>query len=446
MDVAVTMIDLPSPVLAAASDGTTVWCAGSDGVRAYTASGTPLHAAPGTRRPPHPTTPGERYASRTADRGNELRAVAGRGDMPHTAGSGDTPHTVDRGDVPRTAGRGDAPRATDRAGAARAADRGEGPHVAGRGDVSRLADRGTASRASVGGDAARAMSGGDAGRAANGGDAGRAEGGADTGRAANGGDTGHVVEGGVLVLRSLAAVPGTVSAGTAGVPGTLAETVMVPRTFAGAPPVDSRPSGSLAGTVAGIAGDRVYWLDPEGFPLASAHFEGRVLAGGGEIWAVGTDRACRLAAPGRLGELVELPGLDRCAVEGERLWWTSKRDTLLRGGPKEVDLGERERGGMIVCAGSLWVSVADGLLRVSAWSGEPRRLVPAPEGPVPFLVCANGIVAGAGHDLFALAPAAGAPLRVIPLGLQSPPALMIAAGKHVWVFPADRPQALIVPV
>ncbi|MEV4116583.1 hypothetical protein, partial [Nonomuraea sp. NPDC049695] len=32
MDVAVTRIDLPSPVLAAASDGASVWCAGSGGV------------------------------------------------------------------------------------------------------------------------------------------------------------------------------------------------------------------------------------------------------------------------------------------------------------------------------------------------------------------------------------------------------------------------------
>ncbi|GAA3590524.1 hypothetical protein GCM10022419_086440 [Nonomuraea rosea] len=273
---------------------------------------------------------------------------------------------------------------------------------------------------------------------------GRVANGRGAGRAANGGDPGRTADGGVLKLSSLAAVPGTVSAGTAGVPGTLAGTVMVPRTFAGAPPLDSRPAGTLAGTVAGTAGDRVYWLDPEGLPIASAQFEGRVLAGGGEIWAVGAGRARRLTAPGQLGEAVELPGLDQCAVEGERLWWTSKRDTALRGGPKEVDLESSERGGMIVCAGSLWVSVAGGLLRVSAWSGEPRRFVRAPEGPVPFLVCANGVVAGAGHDLFALAPAAGAPLRVISLGLASPPALMIAAGKHVWAFPADRSQALIV--
>ncbi|RVX40536.1 hypothetical protein EDD27_2947 [Nonomuraea polychroma] len=298
MDLSVTKIDLPRPVRAAASDGTTVWCAGTDGVHAYTTSGTPL---------PRPEAGGDNGAR--------------------------TPE-----------------------------------------------------------------------------------------------------------LRSLAAVPGTVP-GTAGVPGTLPETVMVPRTFAGT----ASPEGSLQGTLAGTAAGRVYWLDPDGTPHASARFDGRVLAGGGEIWAVAGGQARRLTGPGRLAEPVELTGLDSCAVEGERLWWTSTRDTLLRGGPREIDLGPRERGGMAVCAGSLWISVRGGLLRVSAWSGEPRRLVEAPDGPVPFLVCANGVLAGGGRDLFALAPAGGAALRVIKLGLRAPVALVIAAGKHIWAFPAGRAQALIVP-
>ncbi|MBF8194420.1 hypothetical protein ITP53_53945 [Nonomuraea sp. K274] len=241
-------------------------------------------------------------------------------------------------------------------------------------------------------------------------------------------------------LRSLAAVPGTV-AGTAGVPGTLPETVMVPRTFAGKP-----SAGTLAGTVAGTAGDRVYWFGSAGEPIAGVRFDGRAMAGGGEIWAVGDDRACRLAAPGRLGPPVELPGLDRCAVEGERLWWTSKHDTLLRGGPREVDLGTGPRGGLAVCAGFLWISVEGGLLRVSTWSGEPGRYMGAPAGPVPFLVCANGVLVGAGRDLFTLARAAGAAFRVISLGLDAPPAMVIPAGKHVWAFPADRPYALVVAV
>ncbi|MFI7127136.1 hypothetical protein ACIBQ1_15680 [Nonomuraea sp. NPDC050153] len=246
-------------------------------------------------------------------------------------------------------------------------------------------------------------------------------------------------------LRSLAAVPGTVP-GTAGVPGTLAETVVVPRTFAGPPHLGSLSESPLRGTLAGTAEGRVHWLDPTGAPLADEPFDGRVLAGGGEIWAVGSERARRLTGPGDFGEPVELPGLDRCAVEGERLWWTSKRDTWLRGGPREVDLCTRERGGMTVCAGSLWISVAGGLERVSAWSGEPRRFLRAPEGPVPFLVCANGVLAGGGRDLFTLAPAAGAAVRVTRPGLKARLGLVVAAGKHIWAFPADRPQALIVPL
>ncbi|MGR6920644.1 hypothetical protein ACU635_40950 [[Actinomadura] parvosata] len=262
--------------------------------------------------------------------------------------------------------------------------------------------------------------------------------------------SGRPLEGGTLLsreppaLRSLAAVPGTVPA-TGAVPGTLAETVVVPRSFAGSPGQTMHRDGPLSGgTLAGAARERVHWLDASGGPVAAAPFEGRVVAGGGAIWAVGDGVARRLTGPGELGEPLELPALDACAVEGERLWWTSKRDDVLRGGPQQVDLGRRRRGAMTVCAGSLWISVAGGLLRVSAWSGEPGRLVRAPEGPVPFLVCANGVLAGGGRDLFVLAPAAGAALRVVRLGLDAPPALMIAAGRHVWVFPEGRPGALIV--
>ncbi|MFF0768368.1 hypothetical protein ACFYUK_05680 [Nonomuraea wenchangensis] len=255
-------------------------------------------------------------------------------------------------------------------------------------------------------------------------------------------------------LRSLAAVPGTV-AGTAGVPGTLPETVVVPRTLATAPlPVPQALSGTLAATAKG----RVHWLTPDGAPVATARCPGRVIAGGGEIWAVSGERARRLIGPGRLGPPVELPGLAACAVEGERLWWTSRHDDVLRGGPRDIDLGDLgrgdlgrgdlgrygERGGMTVCAGSLWISVTGGLLRISTWSGEPGRFVAAPAGPVPFLACANGTLVGGGHELFTLAPAACAPLRVIPLGLDAPIARLVTAGRHVWAFPAGAAHALII--
>src|SRR5262245_26576526 len=67
-----------------------------------------------------------------------------------------------------------------------------------------------------------------------------------------------------LGLRSLAAVPGTVP-GTAGLPGTLAETVVVPRSFAGTSPSDPLPRGTLAGA----SEDHIYWFDPSGAPIAS---------------------------------------------------------------------------------------------------------------------------------------------------------------------------------
>ncbi|NRQ39422.1 hypothetical protein HII36_47500 [Nonomuraea sp. NN258] len=273
-------------------------------------------------------------------------------------------------------------------------------------------------------------------------------------------------------LRSLAAVPGTVPV-TAGVPGTLTGTVVVPRSLADPPPAEA---DSLSGTLAGADGEHVHWLAAAcGTPLAKVPFRGRVQSGCGEIWAVGDGGARRLVAPGRLGDLVDLPGLDRCAIDGRRLWWTSRHDTLLRGGPRTVDLdqpkrvpreratGRRrrpaagntdvtarkgarraDRGAMTVCAGSLWISVPDGLVRVSAWSGEPRRRLKVPAGPVPFLVCANGVLVGGGaRELFVLNPLA---TRTTRLRLDAPLAHLVPAGKHVWAFPANRPEALIIPV
>ncbi|MFD0476944.1 hypothetical protein ACFQ0B_58560 [Nonomuraea thailandensis] len=106
---------------------------------------------------------------------------------------------------------------------------------------------------------------------------------------------GRPLEGGgtATELRSLAAVPGTVTA-TGAVPGTLAETVLVPRAFMGPSAPDPLPDGTLAGASPGL----VHWLDPSGAPIAGARFEGRVVAGGGAIWAVGGGVARRLVEPG----------------------------------------------------------------------------------------------------------------------------------------------------
>ena len=95
----------------------------------------------------------------------------------------------------------------------------------------------------------------------------------------------------------------------------------------------------------------------------------------------------RLGESGQLIARVPMPGVDRAAADGERVWWLSRGDTKLRDGTREVDIGIRlgERGGFTVCANSVWLRVARGFVRVGTWDAVKGPLVPAPAGPLPFL-------------------------------------------------------------
>jgi hypothetical protein len=205
--------------------------------------------------------------------------------------------------------------------------------------------------------------------------------------------------------------------------------------------------------VAALAGGAVAWLDPDSGreqlrrPLGG---ELAVVAGDGGTWAVdpGAARAWRLTGPGQLDEPVRLGTVDRFAAQGDRLWWTSPHDTLLRGGSQPVDLGVGgdERGGMAAAAGSVWVSVAGGLLMVRAWAAQLGPTMKAPEGPVGQLTSCGGVlVGGSGHrGLFVLDPSVDADVRHLDVELGGELELLVTTRSTAWAVPAGRTEARLV--
>jgi hypothetical protein len=217
--------------------------------------------------------------------------------------------------------------------------------------------------------------------------------------------------------------------------------------------------GSLAATgdtlAAAVGPGVIAWLDPkEGSVRTRAPVGGEpeVMAGGGAVWAVdrSTARAWRLAGEGALAEPVAVVGADRLAPDGGRIWWTSREDTLLRGGDRPVDLGvgAAERGAVVACSNLIWVSIAGGLLRVGSWAAELAGTTAAPEGPVEWLGCAGGILAGGSgrRGLFCLDPSVDAAIRQLDVDLGGELAHMVGTDSVVWAFAADRGEATLVTV
>jgi hypothetical protein len=206
---------------------------------------------------------------------------------------------------------------------------------------------------------------------------------------------------------------------------------------------------------AALAVGEIAWLDPAtGEERRRVPVGGKPLlaAGGGAVWAVDrlSGRAWRLGDEEVLGAAVSVPEVDAVAPDGDRLWWTSPADTLLREGERTVDLeaGPDERGAMAVCFGSVWVSVAGGLARVGAWAADRGLTLPAPEGPVPFLACADGILVGGSgrRGLFVLDPRVDADVRHLDVDLGGELAALVATGDVAWAFPAGKAQARLVAV
>ncbi|MEV7013076.1 hypothetical protein [Streptosporangium sp. NPDC051022] len=257
----------------------------------------------------------------------------------------------------------------------------------------------------------------------------------------------------------------------------------------------------------------VRWLDPvTGQPIGGLPFGGslEIVAGatrggtGGVLWVVdrNSDRVWRASEPGVVSEPLTLPALDGYVPDDERLWWTARDDTFLRGGSTIVDLktGASARGGMAVCAGSVWIGARGALLRVGAWaavpgpplplppppdppgspvppqaspappSGSPASVsgspVPPPTSPVPpadspvplsasssgervaLLACVGGVLVGwpwrgGLFELNVTADTAPRPLAADPLG---PLSRLVSTNRTVWAMSADRATAQVIPL
>ena len=123
---------------------------------------------------------------------------------------------------------------------------------------------------------------------------------------------------------------------------------------------------------------RLVWLDPATGRLLAERAAGdtpRLVAGSRPGWAVDPVDIARLenSRTGVLDAPRIAPGTDQAAADGDRLWWTSRHDTELRdlaGLPEDIGHGAGERGAMVVCSNSLWISVRNGLCRVGAWDAK----------------------------------------------------------------------------
>jgi hypothetical protein len=195
----------------------------------------------------------------------------------------------------------------------------------------------------------------------------------------------------------------------------------------------------------------IAWIDGRSGEVVTRQSLGgdlTVTAGGGAAWAVDRrhERAWRVEPDGSRAGPVPLPGVARVAVDGERIWWTSRHDTLLRGDGHAVDLG-RAAGAVAACAGSVWISAPGALLRVGAWSGELGRPLPAPGGTATHLDCADGMLAGgSAGGLFVLDPRIDADAQRLDVALEDELGFLLATRSHVWAIAAGRDRAHVVPV
>ncbi len=230
----------------------------------------------------------------------------------------------------------------------------------------------------------------------------------------------------------------------------------------GAPLLEApEPTGLLAlaavpGVVVAILEPGIVaWLNPGTGSVQFRHPLGGDLtaaAGTNAVWVL--DRSCgrtwRLSDTGGLTEPVRLGDVDRIAPQGDRLWWTSRHDSLLRGGTHPIDLGvdASGRGGMTVCAGSVWISARRVLLRVGAWTAELGPPVAAPEGPVAHLACADGVLVGGSghHGLFLLDPSRDADARHLDVDLGGELSFLVTTRSMVWAIPAGGTEARLVAI
>lgn len=151
---------------------------------------------------------------------------------------------------------------------------------------------------------------------------------------------------------------------------------------------------------------------------------------------------------------IEIGGVSTFAAGLEGVYWISD-DGMVRFGEGErrcrpavaLPPWATPTGAMVSCANSLWVSVTEGLLMVSLRTLEPGSALPAPEGPVPHLICDqdNRIIGGA-KGVFVLDPAVDANVRPFDVALKSELRALVAAGDRIWALESAEPTAHILRI
>jgi hypothetical protein len=211
---------------------------------------------------------------------------------------------------------------------------------------------------------------------------------------------------------------------------------------------------AVSGTslIAALDSGAIAWLDSRSGRVIAERPAGTALllvSGGGAVWAIdrSTSRAWRVRETGVLDAARPVPGVDRAAADGNRLWWTTGNGASLHDFERTVDLvvAAPHRGALAVCSGSVWVSVTGGLIRVGAWAADRGPIVKAPDGPVPFLACVDGVLVGGSQRgrLFVLDPSVDANARALD-GDVGDIGWLVGVGSTAWIFAAVRAEARLM--
>ena len=163
------------------------------------------------------------------------------------------------------------------------------------------------------------------------------------------------------------------------------------------------------------------------------------------------ERAWRLSARRASVSRFRCRGVDAVAADGDRIWWTSRDDTMLRGGEPPGRPGRRARtsaAALAVCAGSIWMSVTGG----AAQGRRLGRRARAADDRAGRARCrcsrARGgiLVGGSGSaGLFVLDPRLDADVRQLDVDLGGELGTLVATRAMAWVFPARHSRGTARP-